>query len=95
MRLGERGVGRVAIERQREPVGADRADQRRAANPHLADGERGGVGVADLDAHQRVRQRALVDHVDVARARAARTQRAVGARDRRAGRGRRAAWRDF
>ena len=76
--LRERGVGRIAIERQREPVGADGADQRRAAHPHPADRERRGVRVGDPDAHQRVRQRALVDHLDVARALGGRTSARYG-----------------
>ena len=46
MRARQRGVARIAVERQREPVGADGADQRRAAHDHLADGEGRGIGVA-------------------------------------------------
>jgi hypothetical protein len=69
-------VRRVAIERESEAVSADRADERRAADPHLADGECCSIRARDLDAHERVRQRALVDHVDVARA-ARSDQRAI------------------
>ena len=53
--LASVGVGGVAVERQRESVGADRADQRRAADPHAADGERRRAGVGDAD---RARRRA-------------------------------------
>ena len=47
-RGGQRAVRGIAVERKREAVGADRADQRRAANPHVADRERCGVRVAIL-----------------------------------------------
>ena len=52
----------------REAVGADGTDQRRAADPHAADGERGGVRVRRSTARTGVRKHPLVEHLDVARA---------------------------
>ena len=66
VRVCERGVGGIAIERERQAVGADGADQRGAAHPHLADRERRRIGVGDLRRDDAMGQRALVDRLDVA-----------------------------
>jgi hypothetical protein len=72
-------VGRVGVERQRHAVRPDRADQRGAAHPHLADRQRGEIGGADADRGVGVGQRALVDDLDAPRARRMH-ERAVGRR---------------
>ena len=66
VRAGEARVARIAVERECQSVRADRADQRRAAHQHLADGQRRDVGTGDLHFRHRVRQRTLVEHLDVA-----------------------------
>ena len=79
VRARERGIAGVAVEREREAIGADGADQRRAADQHPADRERGGVGVGDVHLDARVRQRALVERLDEARRAAAGRARWYGA----------------
>ena len=60
----ERGVARILAHGEREPIGRRRADQRRAANPHVADRcRRVGDAAQGCDA-ELVRQPALVDDID-------------------------------
>ena len=69
MRFRERRVGGIAIERECEAVGADDADQRRAAHHHLADRQRRCIGIGNAHGDIGVRQCALVDHLDDVRTR--------------------------
>ncbi len=57
----ERGVARVLARRERVAEGRRRADQRRAAQPHLADRDEDFVARGELAHHELMRQRALVD----------------------------------
>ena len=64
MRGVERSVARILAHGEREPVGRRRADQRRAAHPHVADRGRRLVDAAQRRDPELMRQPALVDDVD-------------------------------
>ena len=64
VRMRERGVRGIAVERQRQAVRTDGADQRCAAHPHLPDRQRRRIGVGDRRRDYRMRQCALIDGFD-------------------------------
>ncbi len=68
VRLRERCIGGIAVEGQRQAVRTHGADKRGAAHPHRADREPRRLGIGDPRRDDGVRQRTLVEHVDVASA---------------------------
>ena len=64
MRGVERGVARILAHGEREPISRGRADQGRPAHPHVANGGRRFVNVAQRRDLELVRQPALIDDVD-------------------------------
>ena len=63
-RGGERRVARILAHGEREPVSRRRPDQRRAANPHVADRRRSVGDAAQGRDAKLMRQPALVDDID-------------------------------
>ncbi len=63
-RLLDMFVGGILAHRQRQPIGAHRPDQRRAARLHGDDGVRGGFGVAQGQGDEFMRQPGLVDDAE-------------------------------
>ena len=61
---GEVFVGRIVAHRQRQAIGRDRADQRRAARLHRLDRMRRVFGVAQRQRDEFVRQLGLVDDAE-------------------------------